>query len=154
MAKFYSTKTYGNDRGLSCAFRQWRSTHSHCSLIHGYSIGIKLIFECDELDERNWVMDFGGLKEFKQWSEHMFDHTLCIAKDDPEIEMLSNLPKHIADVRIVDGVGCERFAEMCYNKMSEILNKQIADGTALNKTVRVKSAEVFEHGANSAIYEG
>jgi len=43
---------------------------------------------------------------------------------------------------------------MCYNKMSEILEKQIADGTALNKTVRVKSAEVFEHGANSAIYEG
>jgi len=22
MAKFYSTKTYGNDRGLSCCFRQ------------------------------------------------------------------------------------------------------------------------------------
>ena len=51
MAKFYSTKTYGNDRGLSCCFRQWRSTHSHCSLLHGYSIGIKLIFECDTLDD-------------------------------------------------------------------------------------------------------
>ena len=48
MAKFLSTKTYGNDRGLSCVFRQWRSTHSHCSLLHGYSIGIKLIFESDE----------------------------------------------------------------------------------------------------------
>src|SRR6056300_962671 len=118
MGKFYSTKTYGNDRGLSCAFRQWRSTHSHCSLIHGYSIGIKLIFECDELDDRNWVMDFGGLKEFKEWSEYMFDHTLCVAEDDPEIHLLKNLPKKIADVRVVNGVGCERFAEMCYNKMS------------------------------------
>ena len=154
MSKFLSTKTYGNDRGLSCAFRQWRSTHSHCSLIHGYSIGIKLIFECDELDDRNWVMDFGGLKEFKAWAEHMFDHTLCVAEDDPELELLSNLPKHIADVRVVSAVGCERFAEMCYNKMSEILARQIADGTALNRTVRVKSAEVFEHGSNSAIYEG
>ena len=154
MAKFYSTKTYGNDRGLSCAFRQWRSTHSHCSLIHGYSIGIKLIFECDTLDERNWVMDFGGLKEFKAWSEHMFDHTLCVAEDDPEFQTLMLLDGNIADVRVVPAVGCERFAEMCYNKMAEILAKQIADGTALNKTVRVKSAEVFEHGANSAIYEG
>jgi len=153
MAKFYSTKTYGNDRGLSCAFRQWRSTHSHCSLIHGYSIGIKLVFECDELDDRNWVMDFGGLKEFKEWSEYIFDHTLCVAKDDPELMLLKTLPKHVADVREVDAVGCERFAEMCYNKMAEILEKQKADGTALNKTVRVKSAEVFEHGANSAIYE-
>ena len=154
MAKFYSTKTYGNDRGLSCAFRQWRSTHSHCSLIHGYSIGIKLVFECDELDERNWVMDFGGLKEFKAWTEHMFDHTLCVAEDDPEFQALMLLDGTIADIRVVPGVGCERFAEMCYNKMSEILEQQKADGTALNKTVRVKSAEVFEHGANSAIYEG
>lgn len=154
MTKFYSTKTYGNDRGLSCAFRQWRSTHSHCSLIHGYSLGIKLIFECDTLDERNWVMDFGGLTEFKSWTEHMFDHTLCVAEDDPEFQTLMLLDGNIADIRVVPAVGCERFAEMCYNKMSEILDKQIAEGTALNKTVRVKSAEVFEHGANSAIYEG
>ena len=55
MGKFYSTKTYGNDRGLSCVFRQWRSNHSHCSLLHGYSIGVKVIFECETLDERNWV---------------------------------------------------------------------------------------------------
>ena len=31
--------------------------------VHGYSLGFKLVFECDSLDERNWVMDFGGLKE-------------------------------------------------------------------------------------------
>jgi 6-pyruvoyltetrahydropterin/6-carboxytetrahydropterin synthase len=65
MAKFYSTKTYGNDRGLSCAFRQWRSTHSHCSLIHGYSLGFKLIFECDSLDKRNWVLTLVDSKSSK-----------------------------------------------------------------------------------------
>ena len=154
MGKFYSTKTYGNDRGLSCAFRQWRSTHSHCSLVHGYSIGIKLIFECDTLDERNWVMDFGGLKEFKNWAEHMFDHTLLIAEDDPHREMFESMPKETAEVRIVPAVGCERFAEMAYYKMAEVIQKSKDDGTALNPTVRVKSVEVFEHGANSAIYEG
>jgi 6-pyruvoyltetrahydropterin/6-carboxytetrahydropterin synthase len=75
MAKYLSTKTYGNDRGLSCCFRQWRSSHSHCSLLHGYSIGIKLIFESETLDSRNWVMDFGGLKAFKEWADWQFDHT-------------------------------------------------------------------------------
>lgn len=154
MGKFYSTKTYGNDRGLSCCFRQWRSTHSHCSLLHGYSIGIKIIFECETLDERNWVMDFGGLKEFKQWAEYMFDHTLLIAEDDPEIEMFKALPKHVADLRIVPAVGCERFSEMAYHVMQNMINASIEKGTALNPTVRVKSVEVFEHGANSAIYEG
>ena len=86
MSKYLSTKTYGNDRGLSCCFRQWRSSHSHCSLLHGYSIGIKLVFESETLDDRNWVMDFGGLKPFKEWSEWMFDHTTIIATDDPHLE--------------------------------------------------------------------
>jgi len=154
MGKFYSTKRYGNDRGLSCCFRQWRSTHSHCSLLHGYSIGIKLIFQCDTLDERNWVHDFGGLSDFKKWAEYMFDHTWLISEDDPHLETLLALSKEVADIRIVPAVGCERFAEMAYNKMTEILQDQLKNGELLNPTVRVKSVEVFEHDANSAIYEG
>ena len=154
MGKFFSTKTYGNDRGLSCCFRQWRSTHSHCSLLHGYSIGVKVIFECESLDERNWVMDFGGLKEFKKWLEHMFDHTLLIAEDDPHKDLFLNLPQDTASIRLVPAVGCERFAEMAYNELAKIISNSVAKGTALNPTVRVKSVEVFEHGANSSIYEG
>ncbi len=163
MPKFYSTKTYGNDRGLSCCFRQWRSTHSHCSLLHGYSIGVKVIFECESLDERNWVMDFGGLKEFKSWLEYMFDHTTLIAEDDPHLETFKKLGEigtlhqtpysALIDLRIVPGVGCERFSELIHKKLSDILDKDRQSGRLLNKTVTVKSVEVFEHGANSAIYE-
>lgn len=155
MGKFYSTKNYGNDRGLSCSFRQWKATHSHCSLIHGYSLGFKLVFECESLDERNWVMDFGGLKDFKKWLEKTFDHTLVIAEDDPKRGALEELnAKGLADVRIVEAVGAERFAQMAYNKMQEIIDSAIKEGTALNPTVKVKSVECYEHGANSAIYEG
>ena len=45
------------------------------------------------------------------------------------------------------------FAKMCYDKMAELL----AGGNMrypINPSVRVKSVEVFEHGANSATYEG
>jgi 6-pyruvoyltetrahydropterin/6-carboxytetrahydropterin synthase len=160
MAKFYSTKTYGNDRGLSCCFRQWRSTHSHCSLLHGYSIGIKLVFECDTLDDKNWCMDFGGLKAFKEWADYMFDHTLVVAEDDPKLDMFKQMAElglqdqgGVCDLRIVPAVGCEMFAKMAYDKMADLL----ASGNMrypVNPTVRVKSVEVFEHGANSAIYEG
>jgi 6-pyruvoyltetrahydropterin/6-carboxytetrahydropterin synthase len=174
MARYYSTKTYGNDRGLSCCFRQWRSTHSHCSLLHGYSIGIKLIFESDTLDDRNWVMDFGGLKAFKEWSEYMFDHTLIIAQDDPHIEKFQALASlglndvgGICDIRVVEAVGCEKFAELAYNTMNDILesfklsapytlpnNKSFTARYPVGKNVRLKSAEVFEHAGNSAIFEG
>ena len=165
MAKYYSTKTYGNDRGLSCCFRQWRAKHSHCSLLHGYSIGIKLIFESDILDCRNWVMDFGGLKKFKEWSEYMFDHTLLLAIDDPHFDSIMKLSNtnggsSLAEIRVVSATGCESFAEIAYDEMTSIMNDmRISDKitnstTPINANIRLKSVEVFEHGANSAIYEG
>jgi len=178
MAKYYSTKTYGNDRGLSCCFRQWRSTHSHCSLLHGYSIGIKLIFESETLDDRNWVFDFGGLKAFKDWAEYMFDHTLVIANDDPHLEKFLHLAGlglqsqgGICDLRIVPGVGCEKFSELAYKTMDDILKtyqkghewvlighkgpiKGYEARYPVGKGVKLKSVEVFEHAGNSAIYEG
>jgi 6-pyruvoyltetrahydropterin/6-carboxytetrahydropterin synthase len=175
MAKYLSTKTYGNDRGLSCCFRQWRSKHSHCSLLHGYSIGIKLIFESETLDDRNWVMDFGGLKAFKEWSEYMFDHTTIIATDDPHIEQFLKLAElglndvgGILDLRLVPAVGCEKFSELAFFKMKEILDafqrgetwtcpnteRSYTARYPVGQGVKLRSVEVFEHEANSAIYEG
>ena len=175
MAKYLSTKTYGNDRGLSCCFRQWRSTHSHCSLLHGYSIGIKLIFESETLDDRNWVMDFGGLKAFKEWSEYMFDHSTIIATDDPHLEKFLKLAElglndvgGILDLRLVPGVGCEKFSELAFFKMKEILETFQRGETwtcpntersykaryPVGQGVKLRSAEIFEHAGNSAVYEG
>jgi 6-pyruvoyltetrahydropterin/6-carboxytetrahydropterin synthase len=153
MGKFLSTKTYNTDQGLSCCFRQWRATHSHCSKVHGYSIGLKLIFECDNLDERNWVQDFGGLTEFKNWLRDTFDHKWLVAEDDPMLEQIK-MNSAFADIIVVPAVGCEKFAEMAYHQIAFILAKAIAENTSLNPSVRVKSVEVFEHGANSAIYVG
>ena len=163
MAKYYSTKTYGNDRGLSCTFRQWRATHSHCSLLHGYSIGIKLIFSSETLDDRNWVMDFGGLKAFKDWAEYMFDHTLVVAEDDPLLSTFENLNSidggyqnlGICDLRVVPAVGCEGFAKLAYDNMAKILEelKQENKGRyPVGESVKLVSVEVFEHAANSALY--
>ena len=181
MGKYYSTKTYGTDRGLSCCFRQWRASHSHCSTLHGYSIGIKLIFESETLDEKTWVMDFGGLKAFKDWSEWLFDHTLVVAEDDPNLDDFIRLSKiesretmsplayergALCDIRIVPSVGCESFAKQAYDVMNLILQrfkegnsftiagKEYMPRYPVGKGVSLKSVEVFEHAGNSAIYEG
>ena len=141
MTKYYSTKKYGNDRGYSCCFRQWRAGHSHCKYLHGYSMGFKLQFE------RNWVMDFGGLKPFKAWLDETFDHQTIVAADDPELETFKKLEQQgLCQLKIVEGVGCEMFAKMAFEKMSELLQ----DYTH-NKTLRLVSAEAFEHESNSAI---
>jgi 6-pyruvoyltetrahydropterin/6-carboxytetrahydropterin synthase len=93
MAKFQSTKTYGNDRGLSCCFRQWKANHSHCSTLHGYSLGFKFVWESETLDEKNWCFDFGGMKPIKEYLDYMFDHTILVAEDDPALDTFKTLAR-------------------------------------------------------------
>lgn len=144
----YSTKTYGHERGLSCAFRQPRAFHSHCRLIHGYSLAFSFKFGARTLDDKNWVVDFGGLKELKDWLEKMFDHTIAVDRDDPYIKDFLELEqKGLADVRVMNGVGCEKFAEHAFWFADELV-KRLTDGRC-----HCVSCECREHGANSAIYE-
>lgn len=145
---YQSTKEYGHNIGLSCAFRQWGATHSHCSKAHGYSIAVKLIFETDLLDERNWCLDFGSLKPVKKYLEDTFDHKTLIDKTDPELEyFIEGHKKGVLDLVIMDGVGCEKFAEHIYDWVETWML-----GEGHSPRVRLVSVEVKEHGANSAIY--
>lgn len=159
---YISTKTYGHDIGLSASFRQWRA-ESHCRFIHGYALAIRLEFETDELDVRNWVVDFGSLKGFKQWLCDTFDHKLLVAEDDPQRERLVALGASLddgygcnkldcpplADIVMVPATGCEAFAKLIY-ECGEIWLKD--NGYA--PRVRMHLVEIKEHGANSAIYKG
>ncbi len=136
-------KTYGNDRGLSCAFRQWKAD-SHCSLIHGYSLGFEVTFEAEELDERNWVIDFGDLGYLKKFLEEYFDHTTVVAQDDPHLEQFKTLADlGISELVILHNTGCEMFAQHVFEFCEEQYN---------DHRVRVVSVRCFEHGANSALF--
>ena len=87
----------------STAFRQPRAA-SHCKYIHGYQLKAEVTFACNELDSNNWVFDFGGLKDLKHIYKTQFDHTLVIANDDPEIELLKELnARGLAQLRIMTG---------------------------------------------------
>ena len=150
--KFQSTKVFD---GYSTVFRQWRAEGTHCKFLHGYGISFKIVFEGD-LDERNWVWDFGGMKRAKgtidgmspkEWMDFMFDHTYIIALDDPF--MYKALEMHnegIAQVRVVPATGAEQFAKYIYDKVSEFIKIET------NNRVRVVSVEFKEHNKNSAVY--
>lgn len=145
--RFYSGKTYSHSTGHSCAFRQWKAK-SHCNLIHGYALQFEFTFGGNELDESNWIVDFGGLKPLKEWLKHMFDHTYLVAEDDPEMETVQMLQdKGLIDMRVVSATGCERFAEMAFDKAQEIINE------LTNGRCWVQSVTVREHEANSATVE-
>lgn len=132
----------------STAFRQWKAD-SHCKFIHGYRLQCKLWFSADNLDERNWVFDFGDCKDIKTALEEQFDHTTCVAADDPELHSFQHLAdRGLIQLRIMpDGVGIERTAEWVYNEVSEIITARTQG------RVKVSKVEVWEHEGNSAVYE-
>ena len=152
--KFQSTKLFD---GYSACFRQWKAEGTHCKFLHGYAVSFRVWFE-GELDERNWVWDFGGMKRAKgtidgmnpkAWMDYMFDHTMIIAEDDPFLESFKLMNQAgAAQIRILPAVGAEKFAEYIYNKLQEFVNQE-TEGRV--KIVRV---EFMENGRNTAIYQG
>lgn len=150
----YSTKTYGNDRGLSCAFRQWKAKDSHCRFIHGYSLGFKFTFAAQDMDERGWVVDFGGLKGLWAILEDTFDHKLLVAEDDPWLDVFRDLDAPLqgaacVQMVVVPATGCEAFARMVFD-----VTEQWLKDAGFSPRCRLVSVEVSEHGANSAICFG
>ena len=145
MTKFFSCKTYGHERGLSTAFRQWRAD-SHCRFIHGYSLEFEFVFGTNELDENNWVVDFGGLKDLEAWLRLTFDHKTLVAFDDPLLSFFEEMHENEAiDMVSVQATGCEMFAKMAMDYSSDLIKNLYGN------RCWVESVTVREHGANSAI---
>tara|TARA_R110002012_G_scaffold316682_1_gene531931 strand:- start:3084 stop:3548 length:465 start_codon:yes stop_codon:yes gene_type:complete len=152
MGKHQSSKVFD---GFSTVFRQWKAENTHCRFLHGYGISFKVYFE-GELDHRNWVWDFGGMKRAKTlidgmqpkaWMDYMFDHTTIIAEDDPMLRYFSEIAKMgTMQIRVIEATGAEKFAEYIYNK----LNKFVLEETG--NRVRVTKVKFMEHGKNAAYY--
>jgi 6-pyruvoyltetrahydropterin/6-carboxytetrahydropterin synthase len=151
--KFQSTKLFD---GYSTVFRQWRAEETHCKFLHGYGITFNITFE-GELDERNWVWDFGGMKRAKGtiggmspkvWMDHVFDHTTIIAEDDPLLPYFKAMNEtELIQLRIIPATGAEQFAKYIYDKVNEFVLEET------NNRVRVTQVEFKENEKNSAIYQ-
>ena len=152
MSKFQSTKLFD---GYSACFRQWRAEGTHCKYLHGYAVSFRVWFE-GELDHRNWVFDFGGMKRAKtkihgmapkDYFAYLLDHTTIVAKDDPDLQKFMQRDEDgIIQLRVLDAVGCEQFAKYLF----DIINDFLAEET--EGRVKAIKVEVYEHERNSASY--
>jgi 6-pyruvoyltetrahydropterin/6-carboxytetrahydropterin synthase len=153
MSKFQSTKLFD---GFSTVFRQWKAEGTHCRFLHGYGVSFRVWFE-GELDERNWVWDFGGMKRAKgnidgknpkEWMDYMFDHTTIVATDDPGIGGFRTMNElGIIQLRELEAVGAEQFAKYIFEKLNIFIQEET------NSRVSVVRVEFMEHNKNTAIYE-
>ena len=152
MKKYQSNKLF---EGYSTCFSQWKAEGTHCRFLHGYAVSFRVWFEGD-LDHRNWVFDFGGMKRAKtkihgmapkEYFEYLLDHTTIIAQDDPYLPQFKQMALDgIIQLRIMDSVGCERFAEYFYTTINDFLLEET------NGRVKAIKVEVYEHERNAASY--
>lgn len=116
---YISTKKF---IGYPCTHRQWKD-EGHCRFIHGYSREFTFWFKALNLDHKNWVMDFGGFKDFKIFLDDYFDHSFLINSDDPELPLFRDMDaKGIVKLRVLDNVGMEGTSEFLHGKMNEYLD--------------------------------
>lgn len=146
--RYISTKTWKQLGPV--AYRQWRAD-SHCNQIHGYALTFHVEFEATDLDARNWVVDFGSLKDFKYKLEDWFDHTLLVAEDDPMREHLLKLGElGLAKITEVEKTGCEGLADFLYQYLNEIYLPEYGYGDRIWCT----KVEVRETDSNMAMRIG
>ena len=145
---FSSSKRIGP---ISTGHRQWKDD-GHCKFVHVYGRYVEFTFHCLERDEKGWVMDFGDLKDVKQWLEEQWDHRLLIAHDDPLVGLFEGLHK-VGGVNLNVmpegyGPGIEESSRYLY----DMINPKIK--TKTNNRVEITRVEVWEHENNHAEYVG
>ena len=136
-----SSKTFHN---LPCSHR--RHNHDgHCRFVHGYSRSITLWFRCHEPTINGFVMDFGKLREVKDWMGAHFDHTLLLDEDDPLLPEFKDLEaKGACRLVVYQDVGMEGTARYVMDWVS----LWVAERTG--GRVWLHSVEVRENDKNSA----
>ena len=76
-----------------------------------------------------------------------FRSYFAVAESDPHIDKFRELDAlGLVSIRVMDGVGCEKFAEHAFKAAQHIINKKYGS------RCWVQSVECKEHGANEAIY--
>jgi len=149
--KWTSTKEYHDS--FPCAYRQYLAD-SHCKNIHGYSFSMKFYFGGDELDSRNWLADYGGLKELKTFLEDKFDHTLLVSSTDPQLDWYKEAERRgIAKLTILPTLGCESLADMLYKYVNGVFIPEMW-GTGEADRIWCYRVEVRETQSNMAFREG
>lgn len=160
--KYVSTKHYGPEAGLSVCYRQWRADRKSgepigkpysrseipgCCALHGYTLSFYFEFECDTLDARNWVVDFGGLRPLKDFLKESFDHTMLVAEDDPHFETFAKLHEMgLAKMVVVEATGCEALSSY----LLDYVNSIFLEDHYPNEDIRCRRVEVRETPSNSA----
>jgi 6-pyruvoyltetrahydropterin/6-carboxytetrahydropterin synthase len=63
-----------------------------CRYLHGHNGRAVIVIESERLDSRGMVLDFSDIKRVvSQWIDEKLDHRMILHRQDPAVEMLTQL---------------------------------------------------------------
>lgn len=139
--------------GYPCAHRQWKH-EGHCRFLHGYQRRFVCTFVADSLDERDWVIDFGGptLKAVRRMLDSNFDHTLLLAEDDPMLPLFQQHDGDLCDLVVLPyGPGMEGTSRFVLEFINEAMGE--AEPSVAERGVRCVRVECWENEKNAGAWE-
>lgn len=104
-------------------------------------------FGCTQLDERGFVVDFGGLAYIKTWIDENLDHACLFAADDPEREVLLKNHSKLFKTLIVPSASTEGIAHFLFTVFDPMIRKE-SQGRAW-----LIAVNLYEDSKNSARYQ-
>jgi len=116
----------------------------HCAFIHGHNWTVEITFASKELDENNFIVDFGKLKYIKSWIDENLDHACLVNSDDPCLIELGE-SKYFKFFKMRD-CSCEGIATFLFYTFSDLLKSNEP------RDVKIVKLIVKEDSKNSAEY--
>ena len=140
---FTCSKIY---RDIPFAHRQFRH-EGRCAFLHGHNWAIEIEFGCRQLDERGFVVVFGGLGFLKQWIDQNLDHACLFAKADPEREALLRDYGRLFKPLIIDSVSTEGIAKFLFETFDPMVRREFGDRAWIRQLI------LHEDTKNTARYQ-
>lgn len=137
------TKSY---RDIPFAHRQHKHD-GHCAFIHGHNWSITLTFACNQTDESGFVVDFGKLKDIKNWIDQHLDHACLFNEDDPLLKSLISEHNGLFKPYVLPNCSSEGIAQHLYTIFEPMIH------TLTHRRAWITSIEVQEDSKNSARYQ-
>lgn len=140
---FTCSKIY---RDIPFAHRQFRHA-GRCAFLHGHNWDIEIEFGCRELDERGFVVDFGGLGFLREWIDQNLDHACLFAKADPEREGLLRDYGRLFRPLVIESVSTEGIARFLFETFDPMVRREFGNRAWIRQLI------LHEDTKNTARYQ-
>ncbi|MCB1827642.1 MAG: 6-carboxytetrahydropterin synthase [Coxiellaceae bacterium] len=136
---------------FSAAHRLIKGYQGKCRHLHGHNYRIFVTFSAAQLDEFDFVVDFGDVKELcNQWVQDNWDHSVIISSDDEELLQFARAHQQHHYV-IPNGLNTtvEVLAKTLFTLMAPLVKERISEK---NPTISLTEVEIWETKHSCARY--